>query len=168
MVHSNGGGGVDYGDRAVADKGLLTYTSSPLNRDVEITGHPVINLKISSSESDGAVIAYLEDVAPGGKVTMLTRGQLRLIHRKNSSEKPPYPIFGPYHTFEDASPMRRGEVAEVSFGLLPLSVKVKKGHALRVAISGHDKVMLKGFLRMEYKDTHFTEAPMLCDLLIFL
>lgn len=136
-----GGPDVDYGDRAEADKRLLTYTSSALTRDVEITGHPVINLKMSSTEPDGAVIAYLEDVAPDGKVTMLTEGELRLIHRKKSSEEPPYPMFGPYHTFErkDAMPMRRGEVADVSFALLPLSVTVKKGHALRVALSGHDK-----------------------------
>lgn len=32
-----------------------------------------------------------------------------------------------------------GEVAELKFGLQPVSVLVKKGHRLRVAIAGHDK-----------------------------
>ena len=132
---------VHYGNRAAADMHLLTYTSEPLPQAVEITGHPVIHLQMSSSQTDGAVIIYLEEVAPDGSVTMLTEGGLRLIHRKVSSETPPYPLFGPYHTFEkkDAMPMQAGELAEIDFDLLPLSVRVKKGHALRVAIAGHDK-----------------------------
>ena len=136
-----GGGAVNYENRAEADKLLLIYTSEPLNTDIEITGHPVIYLQMSSTETDGAVIVYLEDVAPDGTVTMLTEGELRLIHRKASTKKPPYPQFGPYHSFErkDALPMQPGKVAEIGFDLLPLSVQVKAGHALRIAIAGHDK-----------------------------
>ena len=132
---------VHYGDRAEADTRLLTYTSEPLPHAVEITGHPVIHLQMSSTQTDGAVIVYLEEVAPDGTVTMLTEGGLRLIHRKVSGGTPPYPVFGPYHTFEkkDALPMQAGERAEIGFDLLPLSVRVNKGHALRVAIAGHDK-----------------------------
>ena len=132
---------VSYGDRAEADKQLLTYTSSPLQQAVEITGHPVVSLHLSSTQSDGALIVYLETVAPNGTVTMLTEGGLRLIHRKTSSDTPPYPHFGPYHTFEkkDASPVPRDVRVEVGFECLPLSVQIPKGHALRVAIAGHDK-----------------------------
>ena len=136
-----GGTAVNYGNRTEADKLLLTYTSEPLSQDLEITGHPVVYLHMTSTETDGAVIVYLEDIAPDGTVTLLTEGELRLIHRKVSTEKPPYPQFGPYHTFErkDALPMQPGNVAEISFSLLPLSVQVKAGHVLRVAIAGHDK-----------------------------
>jgi putative CocE/NonD family hydrolase len=154
---------VSYGNRAEADKLLLTYTSSPLDNAIEITGHPVIYLQMTSTETDGAVIVYLEDVAPDGSVTMLTEGELRLIHRKISTEEPPYPQFGPYHTFErkDALPMQPGEVAEVSFALLPLSVRVKAGHALRVAIAGHDKDSFERVLEQAtptyefYRNTNF-------------
>lgn len=132
---------VHYGDRSEADEKCLTYTSAPLDQSVEITGHPVVYLHLSSTRTDGAVIVYLETVSPDGTVTMLTEGGLRLIHRKVSNEKPPYPHFGPYHSFErkDALPMPIGEVVEVSFECLPLSVKIPQGHALRVAIAGHDK-----------------------------
>lgn len=132
---------VHYGNRATADARLLTYTSKPLQQAVEITGHPVIHLQMSSTQTDGAVIAYLEEMAPDGTVTLLTEGGLRLIHRKVSNKTPPYPLFGPYHTFEkkDAMPMPVGELTEIGFDLLPLSVRVKKGHALRIAIAGHDK-----------------------------
>ena len=132
---------VYYGDRAEADTRLLTYTSKPLPQAVEITGHPVIHLQMSSTQTDGAVIVYLEEVAADGTVTLLTEGELRLIHRKVSTETPLYTQFGPYHTFErkDAMPMQPGEVAEIGFDLLPLSVRVKAGHCLRIAIAGHDK-----------------------------
>ena len=36
-------------------------------------------------------------------------------------------------------PLVPGQVAELKFGLQPISVLVKKGHRLRVAIAGHDK-----------------------------
>lgn len=135
------GGVVHYGNRAELDERLLTYTTEPLLQTVEITGHPVIYLQLSASQGDGAVIAYLEDVAPNGEVTLLSEGGLRLIHRKVSDAVPPYPIFGPYHSFErqDASPMVRGEIAEIGFELLPLSVQIRKGHAIRIALAGHDK-----------------------------
>ena len=47
----------------------------------------------------------------------------------------------PHHSFlkKDALPLKPGEVAELRFNLQPISVLVKKGHRLRVAIAGHDK-----------------------------
>ena len=36
-------------------------------------------------------------------------------------------------------PLVPGQVAELRFALQPISVWVKKGHRLRVAIAGHDK-----------------------------
>lgn len=136
-----GGTDVFYGDRRKADELLLTYTSAPLVEDTEITGHPVVQLYLSSTHDDGAVIAYLEAVDPAGRVLMITEGHLRLIHRKISPEAPPYPVFGPYHSFErkDALPLKPGSVVEVGFALLPTSVRVPKGYRLRLAIAGHDR-----------------------------
>lgn len=135
------GGQVTYPDRAEEDKRLVTYTSAPLTEDTEITGYPVITLQVASTVSDSAFFIYLEDVDETGKVTYLTEGQLRAIHRKVSKDKPPYWLGVPYHSFKrrDALPLVAGEMAEVKFGLLPVSVLIKKGHRLRVAIAGHDK-----------------------------
>jgi len=72
---------------------------------------------------------------------MLTEGQLRGLHRKVSDETPPYTMFGPYHSFreKDAQPLIPGEVAEITFDLYPISVSLKKGLRLRLAIAGADK-----------------------------
>lgn len=144
---------VYYENRAQADEALLTYTSAPLEKTIEITGHPIVHLQMSSSTSDGAVIVYLEAVAPDGKVVMLTEGNLRLLHRKVSSKTPPYPIFGPYHTFrkEDAELMEPGDVSSVDFVMLPLSVTVDKGYSLRITIAGHDKDYFKRIPESEFQ-----------------
>jgi uncharacterized protein len=135
------GGPVKYSDRAKQDRRLLSYTSQPLAADTEITGYPVVDLFVTSTRTDGAFYVYLEDVDESGKVTYLTEGQLRALHRKISKDAPPYNSPVPYHSFKraDAQPLVPGEVAELKFGLLPTSVLIKKGHRLRVAIAGHDK-----------------------------
>jgi uncharacterized protein len=132
---------VDYPDRSKADQLLLTYTSLPLEEDVEVTGHPVITLYVRSTARDGGFYAYLEDVDPDGRVIYLTEGHLRAIHRRISDQQPALKLFVPYHTYlrEDAMPLVPGEVAELRFGLLPVSALVCKGHRLRVAIAGHDQ-----------------------------
>ena len=134
------GGPVSYGDRSEVDKRLLCYTSSPLPSDIEITGHPILTLHMASTEEDGAIFGYLELVAPDGKVIYVTEGQLRLIHRRVSSDSHLYPQVRPYHSFlrEDAMPMVPREVAEITFALHPISVLVPAGHCLRVAIAGTD------------------------------
>ncbi len=119
----------------------LTYTSAPLAHNLEITGHPVVTLDVTSTAADGAFIVYLEDVAPGGRVTYITEGELRAIHRKISSGRPPYHVFGPYHSFlrADAEPLVPGRVAELRFALLPTSVLIHKNHRIRIAVAGADR-----------------------------
>jgi putative CocE/NonD family hydrolase len=135
-----GGGDVVYGDRAEADEKLLTYTSDPLPRDAEITGHPLVTLYVRSTATDGALFVYLEDVAPDGRVTYITEGQLRAISRKIADREPPYHHYGPYRTFkrEDAVELVPGEVAELSFDLWAISALIREGHRIRVAIAGAD------------------------------
>jgi putative CocE/NonD family hydrolase len=135
-----GGGAVEYPDRAAEDRKLLCYTGPALDRDVEVTGLPVISLQLASSVEDGAVYAYLEDVAPDGTVTYITEGQLRLLHRAVSDKDPPHAVLGPYHSFErgDASRVEPGKPMEVSFAMQATSVLLRKGHRIRIAIAGHD------------------------------
>jgi uncharacterized protein len=139
--HTQVGGEVFYPNRVEEDKKLLTYTSAPFDSDMEITGYPVIDLCVTSTATDGAFFVYLEDVDEKGTVTYLTEGVLRALHRKVSTEKPPYKLLVPHHSFmrKDAMPLVPGQVAELKFGLQPISVLIKKGHRLRIAIAGADK-----------------------------
>ena len=136
---------VYYGNRSEEDNKLLTYTSAPLEEDLEITGSPSVYMYISSSHEDGAFHVYLEDVSPEGRVTYLTEGLLRAIHRKqkNPAQAPFIPL-GIYHTFrkEDAEALIPGKVVEIGITLLPISNVFRKGHSIRVAVAGHDKAMM--------------------------
>lgn len=129
-----------YGLRSWDDQKLLVYESAPLESDLEVTGYPVVRLHLSSTVPDGAVIVYLEDVAPPGSARYITEGVLRVIHRKTGQDPARWDRPVPYHSFrsEDAEPLVPGEVAELAFGLEPTSVLFRAGHSIRIAIAGHD------------------------------
>jgi len=130
-----------YPDRRKEDRKLLCYDTAPLQEPLEVTGHPIVTLQVSSTADDGAFFVYLEDVGPDGTVTYITEGMLRAIHRQLSEEPPPYPYSVPYRTFlrRDARPLEPGRVAELVFDLYPTSYVFKEGHSIRVAIAGADK-----------------------------
>ncbi len=130
-----------YPDRAERDRKLLCYTSVPIQRDKEVTGHPIITLYISSDSTDGNFFVYLEDVDETGHINYVTEGVLRALHRKLSDKQPPYRDVAPYRSFKraDSMPLVPGEIAELTFDLLPTSYLFKKGHRIRIALAGADK-----------------------------
>jgi putative CocE/NonD family hydrolase len=121
-------------------KGLV-YETAPLGTDLQVTGHPVMNLWISSTATDGDFIANIQDVAPDGKATSYNiTGQLRASLRKLYD--PPYNNLGlPWHRSrkEDESPLVPGQPAELVFPILPGSIVFKAGHRLRLAVSFADR-----------------------------
>jgi putative CocE/NonD family hydrolase len=101
----------------------------------------VVTLYIAAATRDPAVFVYLEDVAPEGRVSYLTEGQLRLIHRKPADPATlPYDQGPAPHTYAraDSLPVMPGEVMQVRFALFPAAALIRKGHRLRVAIAGAD------------------------------
>lgn len=126
-----------YGNRRRLQDGMLSYTTPALPQALEVTGHPRVRLHMASSASDGAVFAYLEDVAPDGRVTYVTEGQLRLIHR--AATLGPDDLM-PIRSFRkaDAREMAPGQVAEVVFDLLPTSYQFAAKHKIRLNFAGHD------------------------------
>lgn len=117
----------------------LTYTTPPLAADLEVTGHPVLELLLASTAEDQDVFAYLEDVAPDGTVRIVTDGRLRASLRAN--HEAPWDTLGlPWHRSyaADAQPLVPGETAELAFDLLPLSHVFEAGHRIRLTLTGAD------------------------------
>jgi putative CocE/NonD family hydrolase len=83
------GRGAAYPDRRHADEALLTFMSDPLATDLHVLGFPVVSLRLATSGSDGAIYAYLEDVAPDGEVVYVTEGCLRFVHRATTGPAEP-------------------------------------------------------------------------------
>ncbi len=140
---SGGSSRLDYGDRRQADRRLLTYDTLALAADVEVTGHPIVTLYVSSTASDGNFFAYLEDVAPDGRVGYVTEGELRASDRRlGDPSSSPIPVlrFLPYHSFlsRDREMLVPGAAASLIFDLLPASYLFRRGHWIRLALAGTD------------------------------
>ncbi|MBD3228324.1 MAG: CocE/NonD family hydrolase [Candidatus Lokiarchaeota archaeon] len=132
---------VKYNNRDIEDKKLLVYTSEPLKKSIEITGHPIINFYLRSTHEDGLIQVHFEFIDENEEIHWITDGQLRLIHRKISSESPPYNMITPFHSFksDDILPIKKDEVAKIRFALYPTSILLKEGYKMRIAIGGADK-----------------------------
>jgi putative CocE/NonD family hydrolase len=133
------GGAFGYGDMTANDEKALTFTTPVLSDNVEVTGHPVVHLWVTSTADDGDFFVYLSEVDDDGYTHYITEGALRASHRALSEA--PYNDLGlPYHRSfeEDFQPLPAGEPVELVFDLLPLSNIFDAGHRIRVTIMGAD------------------------------
>ncbi|MBX3160084.1 MAG: CocE/NonD family hydrolase [Deltaproteobacteria bacterium] len=129
----------DYGESERRD--TLVYRTAPLERDVEIAGHPVVRLFAAPDAADGALFAYLEEETRDGRVCYVTEGQLRLVHRGvDGAGARAFASPAPYRSFVRASatPATPGSTIEVVFDLLPVAHRFARGARIRLAIAGGD------------------------------
>jgi len=120
------------------DEKALTYTTPPLESDMDVTGHPVVDLWFVTEASDLDFFVYLEEVG-GSRSTYITQGNLRASHRTLS--KAPFNNLGlPYHRHykSDLAPIPAGEPAELVFDLMPTSYMFRAGNRIRVTITCAD------------------------------
>jgi putative CocE/NonD family hydrolase len=120
------------------DQKALTYTTPPLESDMEVTGHPVVHLWVVTEASDLDLFVYLEEV-DGSRSTYITQGNLRASHR--ALNKPPFKNMGlPYHRHyqSDLAPIPAGEPVELVFDLMPTSYLFRAGHRIRITVTCAD------------------------------
>jgi putative CocE/NonD family hydrolase len=133
------------------DKKCLTYTTEPLATDMEVTGHPIVRLWVSSSADDTDFFVYLSDIDEDGQVVQVTEGVLRagfaglvtndqIIDSGESGVdvKPETP----WHGFEEAQYNPKifadGNIVEMVIDLKPTSWVFRKGHKIRISIACAD------------------------------
>lgn len=110
-------------DQALDEARSLVYTTEPIDKPVEILGFPKAMLHVSSSAEIAFFSVKLNDVAPDGTSTLVSRGMLNATHRRSH---------------RDPQPLTPGEVYELEIPLKVASWVFKPGHRLRVAISCSD------------------------------
>ncbi|HTG35609.1 MAG TPA: CocE/NonD family hydrolase [Thermoanaerobaculia bacterium] len=118
----------------------LAYTTPPLAAAVEVTGHPVVHLWVSSSVPDADLFVYLEEVDGKGASRYVTEGMLRASDRATAD--PGYDTAGlPYHRGNraDRADLAPGQPVELVFDLYPTSTLFAAGHRIRVTVTGADK-----------------------------
>jgi hypothetical protein len=110
-------------DQRADDNLSLVYNTEPLNEDLEITGHPLAKLHVSSTAKVAFFVARLCDVAPDGSVALVTKGLINAT-RRDSMEHP--------------KPLNPGEIYEIEVLLDATSWIFQEGHKIRLSICGSD------------------------------
>src|SRR4051794_31843687 len=117
----------------------LTYTTPPLDRDVEVTGPISANVWAElTSATDATLVAVVSDVDESGASNQISAGFLLASQRAlDPSKSTP---LRPYHPFTKASqqPVTPNEAYEYNIEIYPTSNVFKKGHLLRLTIGTAD------------------------------
>jgi putative CocE/NonD family hydrolase len=118
----------------------LTFTTQPLEVDIEITGWPVIDLEITTTSDRGAIVATLENVQADGAVAYMTEGFLNFAHRMERDTNLGYqgPVSRRY-LLADLLPVRPGDPMRVRCELYPISSIVRAGDRIRLTLAGADE-----------------------------
>ncbi|HEU0146907.1 MAG TPA: CocE/NonD family hydrolase [Bradyrhizobium sp.] len=119
---------------------MLSYTSAPLPGAMELAGHGLADLFLSSSEPDLALFVYLTEIEAGGTERYVTEGLLRALHRKETAAPVSYRATWPFRSFAraDAAPLVPGQIERIRVPLLPVAWQFAKGSRIRLSIAGHD------------------------------
>ncbi len=134
--------------RTAKDKQCLLYETKPMKEDMEVTGHPMMNLWVSSTADYGDFFVYLVDVDRTGKAVLVTEGMLRagfaglydndLMVYAGKTDVEVLPEL-PWHGYERKHYKDRvladGNIVELVFDLQPTSWVFRKGHRIRVVIA---------------------------------
>jgi len=122
------------------DKGLQ-FSTAPLTEDVQVTGHPVLRLWLSSTAADADVVARIDDLAPDGTATYRTvEGRLRASMR--ATEEAPYNNLSlPWHPFTEESQqaLEPGVPVLMEFDFYTISNVFKAGHQIRLTLNFADQ-----------------------------
>jgi putative CocE/NonD family hydrolase len=100
---------------------VILFSTSPLTEDLAVAGAPELKLFCSTDCADTDFAARLTDVFPDGRSMLVSDGIKRLSFR-NSLSRP-----------EEAKP---GKVYELKIELEPTAITFRKGHRIRVIVSG--------------------------------
>ena len=134
----------------------LTFMSSPLATETEITGPLSARLFISSSTSDADLFVTFRAFDPDGNEvdfqgtvdphTPLAQGWLRASHRKLDPDRSkPY---RPYHPHQEVEPLEPGAVYQLDIEVWPTCIVLPAGYRLALTVQGRD------FERRIVKDTN--------------
>ena len=124
----------------------VTFSTPPLDRELEITGPITAKLFISSATRDADLFVVVRAFHPKGDEvvfqgaldpnTPIAQGWLRASHRKLDPERSlPY---RPYQVHDEVEPLTPGEVYELDVEVWPTSIVLPPGYRLALTVRGKD------------------------------
>jgi predicted acyl esterase len=126
----------------------VSFLTTPLESETEITGPSAVKLYVSSSTSDADIFVVLRVFSPDMKEvvfqgaidphTPIGQGWLRASHRQLDKKiSTPY---RPYLAHSKKQPLRPGEVITLDVEIWPTSIVVPKGYRIGLTVRGKDYV----------------------------
>ena len=132
------------------DKKTIIFETEPLFKNMEVTGHPIVHLALSSTADYGDIFVYLNDVDSKGNSLLVTEGQLRAgFARLYSSDEMIKTHSGidvqpdlPWHGYNKDQYVDKvfadGKPVNLTIDLHPTSWVFKNGHKIRLSIACSD------------------------------
>ena len=127
-------------------RGVLTFTTGTLERDIEIAGTGKLVLYASSTQRDTDFIIKLseqfaqsEEERAGGvqpRYFIVTKGWLRASHLERDLKRSTEEI--PYYTHERVTPLNPGSIYRFEIPLQPIAYLFRQGNRIRVEICNGD------------------------------
>lgn len=150
----------------------VTFLSSPVEHEMEITGPMAAKLFVSSETEDADLFVVMRVFSPDMKEivfqgaldphTPIGQGWLRVSHRKLDTQLTRE--FRPYHTHDEKQPLAPGKVYEVDVEIWPSSIVVPAGYRIALTVRGRDYVYPGGGARLASMKNVFTGVgPFLHD-----
>ena len=137
--------GASAGFKALDSEGI-TFSTSPLDKETEITGPVAVKLFVSSDTADADLFVVLRVYRPDGSEvvfkgavdphTPVAHGWLRASHRK--LDKKLSTAWRPYHTHDEVELLTPGEIYELDIEVWPTSVIVPAGYRVALTVRGKD------------------------------
>ena len=110
-------------DQRPDEQRSLTYTWEPLERELEILGHPTLRVRVTSDVPVAYLSAKVCDVFPDGSSSLVVRGLMNLTHRAGSAE----PVA-----------LTAGVPTDVDLELEACSWTFEEGHRIRLDLATAD------------------------------
>lgn len=125
---------------------ILTFTSPPLDQDMEVTGPIEAIVYASSSRTDTDFIVNIDNQLPQSDADRqkglnpdfknVTKGWLRASHREiDTKDSLPH---APWYTDTNPQPIKPGQIYKFDIAIMPTSYLFKKGSRIRVDIAVSD------------------------------
>ncbi|MBI3548418.1 MAG: CocE/NonD family hydrolase [Elusimicrobia bacterium] len=112
--------GESTGDMSPLDQSCLTYTSAPLDRDIELVGFPRVQLRAGADAPALNWAVRLEEVRPDGTIALVTGAALNGLHRRSSAAP---------------EPLSPGALESLSLDLHFTTWRFRKDSRIRLAVS---------------------------------
>jgi predicted acyl esterase len=117
---------------------LLTWTSSPMPEDTEVTGPAALYLHASIDTDDTNFIVKLYDLHPDGRKTQLSTGWLKASQRE-VDEKKSTP-WRPHHPHTRSIPVDLHKPYEYAIRIYSMSNVFKAGHRIQLELSSQESL----------------------------